>query len=226
MKNHTLIVIAGILGLFGITFFSACYPSDSVSYSDLDLVTTVYDENQNFDDLKTYSMPDSVIHLKDTLDEGNNVDLSRDLDPFILELVKTNMADYGFTLEQDPESNPPDVILTVSAMATKNYSVYYYYPYYWYWYPGWGWYYKSTDYYSWYPYYPGWGGGYVTSYTVGTLLMAMHDMKDSGTTNDSIPVVWQSAINGLLSGNKANTQSRLEFNINKAFENSPYLDHN
>ncbi|MFP4470055.1 MAG: DUF4136 domain-containing protein [Bacteroidales bacterium] len=224
MKTQSLIFMAGFVALF---FFAGCYPTDSVSYSDLDLVTTVFDEDQNFEELKTYTMPDSVIHLKDTIDNSNNVDLSRDLDPFILDLVRTNMTEYGFVAEDDPENNPPDVIVTVSAMATKNYSVYYYYPYYWYWYPGWYWpYFKSSDYYyGWYPYYPGWGGGYISSYTVGTLLMHMHDMKDSQANNDSIPVVWQAAVNGLLSGNVANTQERLQFNIDKAFENSPYLDH-
>ncbi len=228
MKKHTLITLAGIAGLFAITWLSSCYPEDSVTYSDLDLVATVYDQNQNFNDLQTYVLPDSVVHLKDTVNPDNNVDLSHELDGFILDLVKTNMNNDGFVLEPDPENNPPDVILTVSAMATKNYSVYNYYPYYWYWYPGWYWpYYKNTNYgYGWYPYYPGWGPGYVTSYTVGTLLMSMHDMKDRPAESDSVRVVWNASINGLLSGNKANTQDRLEYNINKAFENSPYLKHN
>lgn len=227
MKLSTSTRLFAFLFISGLIIFPSCYPEDDVTYSDLDLVTTVFDQDQNFDILQTYVLPDSVIHLKDTINPENNVDLSHELDDFILDLVETNMNEYGFIPENDPENNPPDVILTVSVMAAKNYNVYYYYPDYWYWYDGWYWpYFKNSDYYyGWYPYYPGWGTAYISSYTVGTLLMDMHDMKDPEASNDSISVVWSAAINGLLNRDVPNLQSRLEYNINKAFENSPYLDH-
>ncbi len=226
MKKRTLLTLIGISGLFISIFFTSCYPGDDISYSDLDLVSTAYDQNADFNTFKTYYMPDSIIHLKDTLDSDNNVDLSREFDKFILDLVRENMGDYGYTLESDPENNHPDIFLTVSAMATKNYNVYYYYPYYyggW----GWGWYYKNTDYYGWGWYYPPyWGGSYVTSYTDGTMIMNMHDVRDATPETDSIPTVWIGAMNGLLGSSTQTTKNRLDYNINQAFIQSPYLKSN
>jgi hypothetical protein len=108
-------------------------------------------------------------------------------------------------------------------MATKNYSVYYYYPYYYYgW--GWGWYYKNTDYYWWGGYYPPyWGGSYVTSYTVGTIILNMHDVKDATPETDSIPNLWVGALNGVMGSSASTTKNRLEYNINQAFKQSEYL---
>jgi len=223
MKRRTLFTLLGVTGLFISAFFTSCYPGDDVSYSDLDLVTTAYDKEMDFSQLQTYYLYDSVVHIKDTLDDDSNVDISRAFDDMILNLVKQNMADYGYQAVVDPQNNPPDVALTVSAMATKNTYVYYYYPYY-YWGWGWGGYYKTTDYWGWGGYYPPyWGGGYVTSYTIGSLIMNMHDVRDATPETDSIPILWTGDINGLLGSSASTTESRLNYNINKAFEQSPYL---
>ena len=226
MKKRTVITLLGVAGLFITAFFTSCYPTDDVSYSDLDLVTTAYDNEMDFTTLKTYYLYDSVVHIKDTLDEDSNVDIGRDFDGLILNLVKENMNAYGYESVEDPENNPPDVALTVSAMASKNTYVYYYYPYY-YWGWGWGWYYKNTEYYGWGWYYPPyWGGGYVTSYTIGTLVINMHDVRDVTPETDSIPTIWTGDINGLLGSSASTTENRLNYNINKAFEQSPYLKTN
>ena len=221
--------MAGFAGLMITILLSSCYPGDDVTYSDLDLVTTAYDEEIDFQQLQSYYLYDSVVHIKDTLDEDNNVDISREFDDLILDLVKQNMTDYGYAREEDPENNKPEVIVTVSAMATRNIAVYYYYPYY-YWGWGWGWYYKNTkntDYYGWGWYYPPyWGGSYITSYTVGTLVINMHDVRNATSETDSIPTVWTADINGLLGSSAATTQNRLEYNINQAFNQSEYLRQN
>lgn len=229
MKKRTLFTLIGASGFFISVLFTACYPGEELSYSDLDLVATAYDQKADFTAFKTYYMPDSIVHLKDTLNLDNNVDISRAFDSYILDLVRTNMGNYGYTLEADPEDNPPDLFLTVSAMATENYSVYYYYPYYYYgW--GWGWYYKNTenaDYYGWGGYYPPyWGGAYVTSYTSGSLIMNMHDVHNATADTDSIPIVWIGGINGLIGSSTQTTANRLEYNINQAFTQSPYLKTN
>ncbi len=216
------------MAMMAMLFLSSCYPGDTVSYADLDLVTTVYDTKTNFQELSTFVMPDTIIQLKDTLNTGNNTNISRAYDNMILGRIKQNMLDNGFVVATDPENNPPDVILTISAMATTTTTVWYDYPYYWGWYGGWGWYYKSTGYYPyWYPYYP-WGGAtYISSYTTGTLLMSMNDLRNVDAQNDSIPVIWLGAINGLLGEtNKADVVNRLQYNIDKAFEQSSYLKQN
>ncbi len=224
MNKRSFITLSAFAVLFVSVFFTSCYPGDDVSYADLDLVSTAYDQEFDYGQLKTYYLYDSVVHIKDTLDEDANVDLSRDFDKQILGLVKDNMNAYGYTFEADPENNQPDVAITVSAMATKNTYVYSYYPYY-YWDWGWGWYYKNTDYYGgwgWY-YPPYWGGTYVSSYTVGTLIMNMHDVRNATAETDSVPTIWTGDINGLLGAGAASTQQRLDYNINQAFTQSPYL---
>jgi hypothetical protein len=228
MMKKILLTISGLMATVAIMLLSSCYPGDTVSYADLDLVTTVYDTKTNFQELSTFVMPDTIIQLKDTLNTSNNTDLSRAYDDLILGRIKQNMLDNGFVEATDPENNPPDVILTISAMATTTTTVWYDYPYYWGWYGGWGWYYKSTGYYDyWYPYYP-WGGAtYITSYSSGTLLMSMNDLRNVDAENDSIRVVWLGAINGLLGEtNKADIMNRLEYNIDKAFDQSSYLKQN
>lgn len=226
MKKRTIVAMAGVLAMMISTFLTSCYPGDDVTYSDLDLVTTAYDDQVDFQQLQSYYLYDSVVHIKDTLDEDNNVEISRDFDDLILQLVKQNMNDYGYNREENPENNKPDVIVTVSAMATRNYSVYNYYPYY-YWGWGWGWYYKdteNTDYDDWGWYYPPyWGGSYITSYTIGTLVINMHDVRNATVETDSIPTIWTADINGLLGSSASTTQNRLEYNINQAFEQSPEL---
>jgi hypothetical protein len=220
MKTKLRFFNAAVALMFIAIGFTACYPGDDVSYSDLDLLITDYDVKTNFASLSTYYMPDSVVHLKDTLDPSSNVDVSHDLDDFVLQKVRANMSAYGYTAEAEPSIHKPDIFLTVSVMATKNYNVYYYYPYYWGW--GWGWYYKSTDYWGWY-YPPGWGGTYVTSYTVGTLVMTMHDIRNATATTDTIPTIWTGAMNGLLGSSSSATKNRVEYNIDQAFTQSPYL---
>ncbi len=199
----------------------ACYPGDTVTYADLDLVATAHDTDFDFTQVKTYYLYDSIVHLKDTLNPENNVDLSRQFDDFILDMVRNNMTAYGYVRETDPENNAPDLVFTLKAMGTKNYFVYSYYPsYYWDW--GWGWYYKNTDY--WYPYYPPyWGGTYITSYEVGSLIFGLHDVRNVTPTTDSIPIIWNADINGLLGSTAATLERRLEYGVNQAFEQSPYL---
>ncbi|MCF8366254.1 MAG: DUF4136 domain-containing protein, partial [Bacteroidales bacterium] len=82
-------------------------------------------------------------------------------------------------------------------------------------------------YYEWGWYYPPyWGGSYVTSYTVGTLIINMHDVRNATTVTDSIPTIWNCAINGLLGSSTSTTQNRLDYNINQGFKQSSYLQTN
>lgn len=226
--KRTLFKISAMTAIFALMFLTSCYPGDEVDYKDLDLVATVYDKSANFQEFTTFVMPDTIVHIKDTLNEGTNDDLSRLYDNFILGEVKQNLLDYGYVEATNPLINPPDVVLTVSAMSTTSYYAWSYYPYYWGWYGGWYWWYKSTDYYyPWYPYYPWYGTSYVSSYTSGTLLISLSDVRNTVEETDSIPVVWLGAINGLMgSTNKADIQSRLDYGINKAFEQSLYLKQN
>lgn len=229
--SKTPFKILALSAIFALMFLTSCYPGDEVEYKDLDLVATVYDKSANFQEFTTFVMPDTIVHIKDTLSNNNNVELSHDYDFFILEKIKDNMLSFGFVVETDPENNPPDAIVTVSAMASTKYYAWNNYPYYWDWYWGWGWYYKNSEnsnYYDpWYPYYPWYETTYVSSYSSGTMLISMNDFRNVDSEPDTVPVVWLGAINGLLgSKNKTDIQNRLEYGINQAFEQSPYLKQN
>lgn len=216
------------MAIFALVFLTSCYPGDEVEYKDLDLVATVYDKGANFQEFTTFVMPDTIVHIKDTLNEGKNDDLSRLYDNFILGEVRQNLLGYGYVEETNPLINHPDLVVTVSAMATTTYYAWDYYPYYWDWYGGWYWWYKNSDYYyPWYPYYPWYGTTYVSSYSTGSLIMNLSDIRNTTEETDSVRVVWLGVVNGLLgSTNKVDIQSRLDYGINKAFEQSNYLKQN
>jgi len=225
MEKKIQLTVTLVFMAFTGMFLASCYPSDSVSYSDLDVVATIYDESTDFKTFKTYVVPDTIVHLIDTVDDENNVDISRAYDDQILGLVNQNMVNYGYVNEPNPAENHPDVVVTISAMATKNTQVWTWYPYYW----GWYWpYYKGTDY--WWGYYPPyWGGGtYVTTYTTGTIIMNMLNLEEHGGTItpevDTINAVWIGTVNGLIGSSTSTNISRIDYTINQAFEQSQYLD--
>jgi hypothetical protein len=122
MEKKVRLTLALVFLAFAGMFITSCYPTDNVNYEDLDLVATVYDKSENFEALSSFALPDTIVHLKDTTNPDNDVDLSRQYDSFILNLIRENMVNYGYEFIENPDtSNRPDVVLTVSAMGTKNY---------------------------------------------------------------------------------------------------------
>ena len=110
------------------------------------------------------------------------------------------MQSNGWTYTEDEEAADVAILPAVWTNTT----VFYYYDY-------WCWY---------YPYYCGWGWGYpvTTSYTTGTLLMAMTSYNEDLAEPQR---VWVGAINGLLSG--VYDVTRVKQGIDQAFVQSPYL---
>lgn len=204
--------VAGFALMMGL--ITACYPGGAEFVDELDIVSTNYDEDFNFAAEMTYSLPDCVIEIDDSDfgDPGGELPdcISDQFSDEILSKIRENMTAYGFT-EVD-ESEDPDLVFLVSAMETT--TLYYFYdPSWWWWYyPGWG---------------PGWGWGYpyppayVSGYTSGTIFMQMSD--PDGIEGDKVPVHWNGIINGLLQGSNSNILSRIDRNVDQAFEQSPYL---
>ena len=217
VKSSVLVLGMVTLLLAGLS----CYPYTAPNTSDYDVVVSLYDQNVDFGSLRTFSMPDSVMHLFG--EDGEDLeDISRIHDAAILSRVANNMARYGYTREMDPESNPPDVFILVGVTSSTFFGADYVGGGYWGWYwgyypgygPGWGWLYP-----------PYWGGGYVTyEYAVGTLLIVMADLEEADIDNRVIPVYWLGALNGVLSENPATARLRLNAGIDQAFEQSPYLE--
>jgi hypothetical protein len=179
-----------------------------MSTSDYDVVLTLYDEEANFGQYQTYAILDTVFHITE---DGEDSDLlERDFDSDIIERIESNMLNLGFTKENDPQNNIPDVVVVVAATASRNFNIWTWYPGYGY--PGWGW----------------WGGGWyypwtsVTAYDLGTLLITIVDTEDIDLENLRANGIWIAGINGILRSSNANISS-LNGHIDQAFAQSGYL---
>lgn len=200
----------GALALLAVAvmILAGCYPGEISSVEELDLVVTLYDKDADFAALKTYAMPDSILHICDMQAQEQNCppELTRQYDAQILSLIEQNLQSGGFTKVADPQQ--ADVIVVVAANATDFYGVYY--PWWWDWY---------------YPYYPEWYyPSYAVAYefTTGTLIIGMFDPDKAEVQNQRYGATWFAAINGLL-GEGGNPQTRITTTINQAFAQSTYL---
>jgi hypothetical protein len=219
-----VIVIAGLL--------SSCYPIDDLKVEDLDIAASVYDKAyykpdgtvNKFQPLQTFTVVDTIVHI---VASGSEDLITHQYDEFVLEQVRLNMLKLGFSEETDPEHNPADVVITVSAL-TSEHEVYTWYPY-------WGWYWgypmypynpaqveKSTGatsyyYYPWPPY------GTTYNYQSGSVLIEMVDEARVDPGVDEIPVIWAGIVNGVLQSSDSGTKNRLSKGIDQCFNQSPYL---
>jgi hypothetical protein len=192
-----------VLFFVGIIFVMvSCYPGETMSYEDTDLVYTDYVSTFDFASKGTYSIPDKIVKITGNLVEGDNPEfVSEPYNTEILNKIQSNMTALGWTKVDDPANAD----LALFPAVWTNTTIVYYYDYwcwYYYYYCGWGWYYPSA-----------------TSYTTGTLVMGL---IASGTGYVEPSSVWTAAINGLLSGTY--DVSRVNNAIDQAFTQSPYLN--
>ena len=177
-----------ILGVACMATVTGCYPERSLdSAAEFGAVTTLFDTTANFNAVTRYALPDSVIYLQE--DRTNEVPAATQA--AILSQLRQNLNALGWTEVVDARTNPVDVYVT--ALITTAEYVYYYwdYWYYWGWYGDWPlsagattqWYYPSY----WYAY----------SYSTGTVLISMIDAHN--ISNNRVPLIWSSAVNGVLS---------------------------
>jgi hypothetical protein len=187
---------------------SGCSPgSNPESVSGYDTVLTFYADNADFPHAFTFALVDTVMHL---VEQGGSDTITREYDELILTRVRADMLAQGWTEIAAPDSaHPPDVAVQVG-VTTSDYVGVAYWPPYWGWYPGWG--------------YPGYGWGYYPtySYTTGTVLVAMLDLRNPDPVAESLPVMWLAAVSGVASTTSSN-QTRIVSGIDQAFEQSPYL---
>jgi hypothetical protein len=188
----------------------SCYPGGAEYVDELDIVYTVYDVDYDFQSKGTFSLPDQIVKITGDLEEGPEF-IKPVYGDEMLEQIRNNMEQLGWTYEEDPEA--ADINLLPAAWTSTTILVSGGY---------WG------DYWCWYyPYYCGGGWYYpypvVSSYTTGTLLMTIVD-PNAESTDGSRRVVWTSAINGLLQGTY--DVNRVNKAIDQAFAQSSYLKTN
>jgi hypothetical protein len=199
-------------------FLLACEPKWNLPPEDFDVVLTLYDPEADFGGIRTYAMPDTIVHLYETT--GERPILSRQNDELILGLVAANMDSLGYIREYEPEEVRPDVLMLVSATSEYNYFHYSTFS----WWGHWGWYSGAGNYTgsTWGWGFP-WGRTYEFEVPAGTLFIDMLDFENLDWENEIIPIIWEGAINGVLDDTGADQQARLTELINRAFDQSPYL---
>ena len=218
-----IIVLPGLLLIIMMGIHS-CSPEFGAYVDELDLAITSYNDAENFSNLSSFYMPDTIVYI------GDDVTIQREessTEQHILNEVRQNLLELGWTEVSDTTNDDitSDVAIMISVLEAD---INYYYTYwwdYWYWYP-WDWWYPvypGYPVYPIYPVYPSYG------YTVGTLIVEMVKVKDSvtppveGNPNIKLPVVWTGMVNGILSGSDAYIQQRLTTQIEQIFLQSKYL---
>ena len=216
MKNKILILLLPVfIGLLAIS----CYPEGPEYTSDYDLVGSVHDPDF-FESISTstFIMPDTIVVIKDENDTKEY--LTDEQEQIILNKIRSNFEEWGWIDSTSTADTMPDVVITVTAIATKVQGAWWYY---WGWY-GWGGYYPGWGYpgYPGYPWYPPSYPVYY-EYTTGSLIIDMIDWKSADPNSEYPPFVWAAALNGLVNRVPVNT-AKIEEGIDKIFELSPYLD--
>jgi hypothetical protein len=192
----------------------SCAPDSGFSsIADYDVVITTYSGEVDYGSIRTYAVPDTVFHLVDP-DDSEADEISREFDGLILSTVSQQLDLLGYTQEPDPETSTPDILVPVSVTTSEHYGTITD------WYPIWGW-------HPYWPWGPGWGYWYpveqVYTYSTGTIFIHMLDAKNADPEEETVAVIWYATINGVLGDTSANTARRIETNIEKAFDQSPYL---
>lgn len=197
--------------LIGLTsMLWGCYPGGPTSYDEYDLVYTNHQADYTFKGKGKYTMPDKIVLIDASWMPGtSNNFVNATYATIALNTIKANMAALGYSYVNTIDSAQADFTVLPGAIQTENYNYSYWYDYYGWYYPGGG--------YGWYYPYP-----VVTSYTSGSLVLAMIDRKELSATNKN-PIVWTSIINGVLEGASSTLGSRIAFNINQAYAQSQYL---
>jgi len=198
-----------------VMFMMSCatYPGmDSRLAEDL-VDITKYDLGTNFKQFRTFSIVDSVVFIKNGKD---SVRVLENQTRALLSEITGNMQARGYTLV-DRKTGKPDLGINVSAIKVTNVSYYY---------PGWYWdYYGYYDpyywgypgYNYWYPYYP----PAVSTYSTGTVIIDMLDLKNAAAHNNKLYVVWVAIIRGLLTG--YHTEQDILTNVDQCFTQTPQI---
>jgi len=185
-----------------VVVLQGCYPYDDQTVADADVVATFYDDGANFSQLVTYAFPDTIYTFDSNGDIVPSDDISSTNANQIKNAINNNMQEMGFT--PVTTGNEPNADVVVFALVTSST-----------WVSG-GCYGGYWSY--WYPYY-GWCYPVAYTYTTGTVFILMIDPNKSANDQG----VWIAAINGVLNDTNASIASRINSDIDQAFNQSPYL---
>jgi hypothetical protein len=181
-------------------------------------VSTFRDTAVDFSALKTFALPDTVVHFA----TGTGLPVSRVFDDLIINRVRQNLIMRGYIPAPAPDSIAPDFTVLVGATTAGDQTAWVSYPWFsiWGFYSGWDWYVPGFD-DTWGIVYPWAASATVTSFPRGTLLV---DLIPSASVNDStktITAAWSGIATSLLNG--LVTSATVGAAIDEMFVQSPYL---
>ena len=204
-------VIFAALGIVLVVMGGCAPDSGFTNVADYDVVVTHYDPEADYQTYTTFAVADTIMEYGKPEDDESQVPEA--LKNLIISELTAQMISYGYTLENDPENNDPDLVLLAGITITNWTGYVPGYPYY----PGYGW----GPWYPYYPYYPGWGYSY--SYDTGTIMIDMFDFASWDQDTNDIDDIWTCGINGILSSSSSYNSDRVQDAIRQAFAQSPYL---
>jgi len=181
-----------------VVVLQGCYPYDDRTVSNSDVVATFYESGTNFSALVTYFMPDSVFEI-DSNGDIVPADINSSYAQQILTSTNNNLEEMGYQMAAN--LNAADVVVEALVTSSTWVSGGCYGGYYSYWYPYYGWCYPVAY-----------------TYTTGTILLVM-----SVPETNNFSTVWVAGINGILGSTTSSTTSRINKDIDQAFNQSPYL---
>lgn len=223
MKSKILKAI--VLSVFVTTLYS-CYPGNDVYIEDLDTITTIFEEDDFVIAPSSVMIYWDVAQLKG--EDGDDITYLGQIDDEILNTTLDNLVElYGVsnvyiysnttnpnpvpsnsdvTIITDPVAVPtidaaivPSIVLRLNTQASIIYPPCL--PGWWYW-----WCYPPVV--------------VVDTYSVGTVIVELIDVRDEFQERSS----WTVILRGLLSSSETSNSNRTIHGIDKAFDQSPYLN--
>jgi Domain of unknown function (DUF4136) len=209
--KRLLLLIIGLISL--ITGLSSCRKTPDFDQQASDfVVVTNKDATANFTTYKTYYITDTVANLGGT---GTDSIITGQTAQSLVQAVKDNMAARGYTLVG--HNDQPDLGMQIGVVKTTIVNAS----------SGWwdadnGWY--TPAYWGWpYPYYYPWNAYYT--YSTGTVIVNMFDLKNAGTAR-AVTGIWNNINFGALNNSISNPPARAVDAINQGFDQSPYITAN
>ena len=211
MKKIIPLLFAGIL------LATACekYPDTDDLDNDY-LVYTNYDAATDFKAFTTFYVPDSVLIIDNSSTSKPKYLYGTPASDIIIANYVEGMEKAGYVRTTDKAN--ADLGLQISYVEdtyrfryTNGNPWWYGYPWYWS-----------------FAYWGNWGGWYwpyniTYSYTTGSVLGELIDLRDTPSTSKTLRIVWTSYITGLLNNNGSLNTTNVQKSIGQAFTQSPYL---
>ncbi|HKW49374.1 MAG TPA: DUF4136 domain-containing protein [Gemmatimonadaceae bacterium] len=191
---------------------ASCYPDQITSTTQLASVTTLVDSQAPLRAAHTFALPDTIIHSK----QIGAAAITRAGDAQIIARIRDGFLALGWQEVTNVAAQRPDVVVLTAVLEQMNTGVFYSD-----WWANWGW-------------WPGWPVGYgpdwvwtsptnavAFTYSTGTLLITMLDIRHGNTAGKRVPLLWAAGVQGVLT---ASSLSGALTGIDQAFAQSPYLE--